>query len=115
MSGRHLGDRRVMSAIFQRPLCDMGKAYDFAYRPTLGDADTGAGGPCDDRPRRVEMYGATADPHSTAAEWRSFSLCPEHESQLRMYDGRLGPRGVSSRFRTPAILTPPAGTPGGRR
>ncbi|MGA9840618.1 MAG: hypothetical protein WBF81_05435 [Thermoplasmata archaeon] len=88
-----------MSAIFQRPLCDMGKAYDFSFRPQLGDADTGAGGPCDDRPHRVELYAAATDPTSPNAEWQSFSLCPEHEDQLRRYDARLPARGVSTRFR----------------
>lgn len=89
-----------MSAIFQRPLCDMGKAYDFSFRPHVGDADTGAGGPCDDRPHRVDLYSATTDPSSTTAEWQSFSLCPEHEEQLRKYDDRLAPHGVRTRFRS---------------
>ncbi len=95
-----------MSAIFQRPLCDMGSAYDFAFRPLVGDADAGAGGTCDDRPHRVELYSAGADPGSPTAEWRSFSLCPEHEDQLRRYDARLPPKGVPSRFR-PAVRAPP--------
>ena len=95
-----------MSAIFQRPLCDMGKAYDFSFRPIIGDADPGAGGPCDDRPMRVDLYGAAADPRSPSAEWRSFSLCPEHEAQLRQYDERLRPKGISTRFRTAAPPQP---------
>jgi hypothetical protein len=90
-----------MSAIFQRPLCDMGKAYDFAFRSYLGDPDTGAGGPCDDHPHRAELYSATADAASPSAEWRIFSLCPEHEGQLRAYDARLRTLHVSSRFRSP--------------
>jgi hypothetical protein len=92
-----------VSAIFQRPLCDMGKAYDFSFRPLVGDPDTGAGGPCDDRPHRVELFSATTDPKSPSAEWRGFSLCPDHEEQLRRYDERLRPRGVATRFRTPAV------------
>lgn len=90
-----------MSAIFQRPLCEMGRAYDFAFRPIVGDPDTGAGGPCDDRPHRVELYAAGADPRSPDAEWRGFLLCPEHEDQLRRYDQRLPARGTSTRFRAP--------------
>jgi len=88
--------------MFQRPLCDMGKAYDFSFRSYIGDADTGAGGPCDDHPHRTELYAATTDATSAAAEWQAFSLCPEHEDQLRRYDDRLRPLGVSTRFRTPA-------------
>ncbi|MGI0129721.1 MAG: hypothetical protein ACREDE_05815 [Thermoplasmata archaeon] len=91
-----------MSAIFQRPVCDMGKAYDFSFRSFIGDADAGAGGPCDDHPHRVELYSATADVNARSAEWRIFSLCPEHEGQLRRYDGRLATFGVSTRFRSPA-------------
>lgn len=85
-----------MSAIFQRPLCEMGAAYDFAYRPRIGDADLGTGGPCDERPHRVELYAADAVPGSPNASYRSFSLCPEHEAQLRRHDARLG---GGSRFR----------------
>jgi hypothetical protein len=92
-----------MSAIFQRPLCDMGKAYDFSFRPTIGDADAASGGPCDDRPHRVEMYSSGADPAKGDAEWRAFSLCPEHEHQLRTYDDRLRTRGTPTRFRPPAV------------
>jgi hypothetical protein len=83
----------------------MGKAYDFAFRPHIGDADTGAGGACDDRPHRVELYAATTEPTSDAAAWQSFSLCPEHEDQLRKYDDRLRPQGIPSRFRTPRAPT----------
>lgn len=97
-----------MSAIFQRPLCDMGKAYDFAFRSYLGDPDTGAGGPCDDHPHRAELYSSTADATSPAAEWRVFSLCPEHEEQLRRYDERLRSRHVATRFRSPRA---PIGAP----
>lgn len=100
-----------MSAIFQRPLCDMGRAYDFAFRPVVGDADTGAGGPCDDRPHRVELFGATADPSSPNAAWQGFSLCPEHEAQLRMYDGRLVARGLASRFRPAPVARVAGGRP----
>ncbi|HXW67670.1 MAG TPA: hypothetical protein VEL82_07345 [Thermoplasmata archaeon] len=84
----------------------MGAAYDFAFRPRVGDADTGAGGPCDDRPHRVELFAATAEPGATDAAWRAFSLCPEHEAQLRVYDGRLVARGSASRFRA---ASPPQG------
>jgi hypothetical protein len=97
-----------MSAIFQRPLCDMGRAYDFAFRPLVGDADTGAGGPCDDHPHAVELFAATTDPASSSAVWQRFSLCPEHESQLRGYDRRLSPKGIPSRFRSAGIPAPPA-------
>ncbi|HYA57025.1 MAG TPA: hypothetical protein VEH57_00945 [Thermoplasmata archaeon] len=89
-----------MSAIFQRPLCDMGRAYDFAFRPVIGDADLGSGGPCDDRPHPVDLWAARADPRSPSAEWQRFSLCPEHETQLRHHERRLGEAGVSSRFRS---------------
>lgn len=102
-----------MSAIFQRPLCEMGAAYDFALRPILGDADPGSGGPCDDRPRPVEILAATADASSTHAPRRSFSLCPEHEDQLRRHDARLPSRGTPSRFVTPP--RPPGAAPPARR
>ncbi len=92
-----------MSAIFQRPLCDMGKAYDFSFRSFLGDPEPGSGGPCDDRPHRVEMFSATADAKDPAAEWRAFELCPEHDSQLRRFDQRLRSRGTSTRFRSPEV------------
>jgi len=88
-----------VSHLFERPLCEMGLAYDFSFRPLLGSADEGAGGPCDDRPHRVEMYAANADVASAAAAWSPFALCPDHEAQLRAYDARLPPRGIPSRFR----------------
>jgi hypothetical protein len=94
-----------VSAIFQRPVCDMGRAYDFAFRPHIGDADTGAGGPCDDRPHPVDLYSATTDPGSPTAVWQTFSLCPEHEEQLRKYDARLPSKGISSRFRPTSAPT----------
>lgn len=96
-----------MSAIFQRPLCDMGAAYDFSFRPQIGEPDPGAGGPCDDLPHRVDLFSSTARVDTPSAEWRSFSLCPEHEQQLRRYDARLLPLGVASRFRPPP---PPVGS-----
>lgn len=100
-----------MSAIFQRPLCDMGRAYDFALRPLLGDPDLGSGGPCDDRPRPVQLFAADADRRSTSAAWSTFSLCPEHEAQLRRHDARVA---AGSRFRAsgPGSGDPP---PVGRR
>jgi len=87
-----------MSAIFQRPLCEMGAAYDFAFRPAVGEPEPGSGGPCDDRPHPVELYSAISDPSSPHAVRRSFSLCPEHEGQLRHHDGKLVAAGASSRF-----------------
>jgi hypothetical protein len=95
-----------VSAIFQRPLCDMGRAYDFSFRPLVGDPDPGSGGGCDERPHRVEMFGAAADPSAPTAEWRPFGLCAEHEGQLRGYDARLRARSIASRFRSSA---PPGG------
>jgi hypothetical protein len=88
-----------MSHLFQRPLCEMGRAYDYAFRPVLGEPDVDSGGPCDDRPHPVELIAATADPTRGAGGGRSFALCPEHEAQLRRADARM-PAG--SRFRAPA-------------
>jgi len=89
-----------MSHLFQRPLCDMGRAYDFAFRPTFGEPSAEDGGGCDDRPRRVELFAASADPSSKSADWQGFSVCPEHETQLRRYDERLRERGGAPRFRS---------------
>jgi hypothetical protein len=94
-----------MSAIFQRPLCDMGKAYDYSFRPVVGEPELGFGGGCDERPHRVELFGASADPARPEAEWRSFGLCGEHESQLRQADRRLTTGGTPSRFRAPPTRT----------
>jgi hypothetical protein len=94
-----------VSAIFQRPLCDMGKAYDYSFRPVLGDPDPGAGGGCDERPLRVEMYAASAQFPADALVWRAFGLCAEHESQLRRFDGVFQARGPPSRFRAIAAVT----------
>jgi hypothetical protein len=80
-----------MSHLFERPLCEMGVAFDYAFRPVVGAADEGAGGPCDDRPHRVELFAAQADPKS--------AFCPEHETQLARYDHRLQSTGLASRFR----------------
>ncbi|HXQ48689.1 MAG TPA: hypothetical protein VN842_02780 [Thermoplasmata archaeon] len=88
-----------MSAIFQRPVCDMGRAYDYSFRPVVGDPDVGSGGGCDEMPHRVEMFAAGTDPTSATAEWQPFGLCAEHESQLRGYDARVRARGMGSRFR----------------
>jgi len=88
-----------MSHIFQRPLCDMGIAYDYAFRPLTGDPDPASGGGCDERPHRVELYAAGADPLSAPDDWRPFSLCTEHDSQLRQYDTRVVGTGRPSRFR----------------
>ena len=89
-----------MSHLFQRPLCDMGRAYDFAYRPILGEPAPEDGGGCDDRPNPVELCASGADPKSPSADWQAFSVCPEHETQLRRYDVRLRERGVAPRFRS---------------
>ena len=89
-----------MSHLFQRPLCEMGQAYDFAFRPIVGEPATGDGGGCDDRPHRIELFAAGADPASPGADWQAFSVCPEHESQLRRYDERLRERGTAPRFRS---------------
>jgi hypothetical protein len=99
-----------VSHLFQRPLCEMGGAYDYAYRPTVGDPSPEDGGGCDDRPKQVELYRADADPSRTDPAWRTFSVCPEHESQLRRYDERLRERGIAPRFRSrPNGLTSPPG------
>ena len=90
-----------MSHLFQRPLCEMGAAYDYAFRPLLGDADEGTGGPCDDRPHRVELYSAESEPPTNPSSWRPFALCPDHESQLANFDARVTASGKGSRFRTP--------------
>jgi hypothetical protein len=88
-----------MSHIFQRPLCDLGLAFDYSFRPLVGEPDPGAGGGCDTRPHRVELYSASVDPRTAPDEWRPFSLCEEHEGQLRAIDARLTGSGGSSRFR----------------
>jgi len=89
-----------MSAIFQRPLCEMGRAYDFAFRPAAGDPGPEFGGGCDTRPHRLELFAAGTDPTSAAAVWSPFSVCDEHEAQLRTIDGRLVTSGRQpSRFR----------------
>ncbi|MGP8071812.1 MAG: hypothetical protein ACLPZM_01605 [Thermoplasmata archaeon] len=95
-----------MSHIFQRPLCDLGRAYDYAFRPVIGEPDPASGGGCDERPHRVELFSATADPRAAPDEWRSFELCAEHEGQLRQYDTRRAAVGTPSRFRP---STPPQG------
>lgn len=79
----------------------MGAAFDYAFRPLVGDAEEGLGGPCDDRPHRVELYAADADLGEPSPAWRPFALCPDHEAQLARQDARLASRGVSSRFRRP--------------
>lgn len=95
-----------MSHLFQRPLCEMGAAFDYAFRPVIGAAEEAMGGPCDDRPHRVELYAAGVDPRSASAEWRAFSLCPDHEAQLIACDARLLAQGLSSRFRRPTVPRP---------
>jgi hypothetical protein len=78
----------------------MGRAYDFAFRPVVGEPGTGFGGPCDTRPHRVALFSATTDPASATAVWQSFGLCDEHEEQLRRIDrARRAPPGAASRFR----------------
>ncbi|HLM90915.1 MAG TPA: hypothetical protein VK424_02530 [Thermoplasmata archaeon] len=91
-----------MSHIFQRPLCQLGMAYDYSFRPTLGDPDPSYGGGCDERPHRVELYSAQTDPRSATAEWQPFGLCDEHEGQLRQSDVRQTAQGTPSRFRAVA-------------
>ena len=87
-----------MSSIFQRPLCEMGRAFDFAFRPLVGDPRPGDGGPCDDRPTRWELVGADADLSSSGPTARPFLLCPEHAHQLQRYDAEIVARGLPSRF-----------------
>jgi len=101
-----------MSHLFQRPLCDMGRAYDYAFRPLVGDPAPEDGGGCDDRPHRIELYAPEADAAAPDALWRAFAVCPEHESQLRRYDERLRQQGRAARFRSAADPNPSAG--GGR-
>jgi hypothetical protein len=78
----------------------MGRAYDYAFRPEVGNPAEEDGGPCDDRPHSVELYAAGADPLSSTAGRQAFSVCSEHESQLRRYDERLLDRGLAPRFRS---------------
>lgn len=101
MAGGDSRSRR-MSAIFQRPLCEMGRAYDFAYRPLVGEPRVGDGGPCDTRPTSMELYSSSADPTSPSASTRPFLLCVEHADQLARYDAELARRGIPSRFKKPA-------------
>lgn len=89
-----------MSHLFQRPLCEMGRGYDYAYRAVLGEPSAEDGGGCDDRPHRVELYAAGADRTRVDAPWQAFAICPEHEAQLRRYDDRLRERRIEPRFRT---------------
>ncbi|HYB77650.1 MAG TPA: hypothetical protein VEE83_03085 [Thermoplasmata archaeon] len=98
-----------MSHLFERPLCDMGRAYDFAFRPIVGEPAVGDGGPCDDRPHRIELFAAGADRSARDADWQAFSVCPEHESQLRRYDERLRGQGRPPRFRSTLTGPPPPG------
>jgi len=88
-----------VSHLFQRPLCEMGAAFDFAFRPAVGDPAPEDGGPCDDRPLTIELYSSDADPSTPGAVARTFLVCPEHEAQLRRYDLRLERSGVLPRFR----------------
>lgn len=81
----------------------MGNAYDFAYRPTVGEPEASDGGGCDDRPHRIELYGAGVDRTRQDGVWRAFSVCPEHESQLRRYDERLASTGTPPRFRSSSV------------
>jgi hypothetical protein len=89
-----------LGGIFQRPICDLGNAFEFAFRPLIGSTDPDTGGACDDAPLRVALFSAGADPGEPGSEWREFSLCPEHRSQLTRYDSRLVARGIASRFRS---------------
>ncbi len=89
-----------MSAIFQRPLCEMGRAYEYAFRAARPDPGVELGGPCDDRPRPVDLCAASADPADPRATFRAFLLCPEHRSQLERVDVSLRATGRPSRFRS---------------
>jgi hypothetical protein len=89
-----------MSHLFQRPMCDLGAAYDFAYRPVLGAPDVDAAGGCDDRPAKVALYAATADPFDRQPVWSTFGVCAGHVGELRRYDAEFVKRGRGSRFRT---------------
>lgn len=88
-----------MGGIFQRPVCDLGPAYDFAFRPLVGDPDVDSGGGCDDHPHAVALFEANANPKDPSAVWMRFRLCPGHEEQLKRYDQRLVASGSPSRFR----------------
>lgn len=88
-----------MGGIFQRPVCDLGAAYDFAFRPLVGDPDADSGGGCDDNPHAVALFAAGADPKNRSAVWMRFNLCPGHAEQLKRYDSRLVAAGSPSRFR----------------
>lgn len=90
----------------------MGRAYDYAFRPTLGDPAGADGGPCDDRAHPVELYAASADRSQADAAWQSFLVCPEHEAQLRRYDEQLRHQGAASRFRLSVPDRNPAGRAG---
>ncbi len=87
-----------MSHLFQRPLCDMGRAYDYAFRPIFGEPDPSLGGGCDEAPARYELW-AAASAAKDASQYRTFELCPEHAAQLRRYDDRLVRDGRPARFR----------------
>ncbi|MGA7924131.1 MAG: hypothetical protein WCA77_09160 [Thermoplasmata archaeon] len=78
----------------------MGPAYDFAFRPLVGEPEADSGGGCDDDPREIALLGARADPKDPSAIWMRFRLCPGHTDQLRRYDQRLMESGTPSRFRS---------------
>ena len=90
----------------------MGRAYDYAFRPLIGAPPDEDGGTCDDRPHRVELYAASATGEARDAAWQAFSVCPEHESQLRRHDEQLVRQGTPSRFRTVSGGTVPTGRGG---
>ncbi|MHB1435169.1 MAG: hypothetical protein ACYCPN_04205 [Thermoplasmata archaeon] len=90
-----------MSHLFQRPLCEMGIAYDYAYREALGPPTPDLGGGCDDRPRRLELWEVHAPTAEPGASWRPFQVGPEHIAQLAAVDRNLVARGPTSRFRSP--------------
>ncbi|MFZ0890830.1 MAG: hypothetical protein WB778_05970 [Thermoplasmata archaeon] len=89
-----------MSHIFQRPLCDLGRAYDYAYRSSLGEPNIDAAGGCDDRPVPIELYAAEGDPRVPSAPWAMFRVCSGHQGELRKYDREILARGFPSRLRT---------------
>ncbi len=95
-----------MSHIFQRPVCDLGRAYDYAYRPSLGEPNIDAAGGCDDRPAAIDLFSGNADLRSSNPSWSTFSVCPGHQGELLRYDRLLTDQGLPSRLKSPAPPRP---------